>query len=144
MRYFDSGVLLKLYLPEPNAAQAIARVQECWGQSPVLTPLHLLEMRSAIRQKHGRKEVTRDECQTLLDAFQRDIESGFYVLIEPAWCRVFKRAEWLSEQYAISTLCRSLDTLHVALALELEAVEFCSFDHRQAAMARLAGLTVIS
>ena len=54
MRYFDSGVLLKLYLPEPNAAQAVALVLAT-GCSPSLTPLHLLEMRSAIRQKQGRK-----------------------------------------------------------------------------------------
>ena len=62
MRYFDSGVLLKLYLPEPNAVQAVALVQAT-GSSPVMTPLHLLEMRSAIRQKQGRNEVTSAECQ---------------------------------------------------------------------------------
>lgn len=26
MRYFDTGVLLKLYLPEPRAAEAVALV----------------------------------------------------------------------------------------------------------------------
>jgi hypothetical protein len=36
-----------------------------------------------------------------------------------------------------------LDTLHVALALELDAAEFCSFDLRQSRMAAAAGLTVI-
>ncbi len=36
MRYFDSGVLLKLYLSEPNSAQAVALVQ---GQgSPIYQP----------------------------------------------------------------------------------------------------------
>ncbi len=39
---------------------------------------------------------------------------------------------------------RSLDTLHVALALELGATEFCSFDLRQSRMAAAAGLAVIS
>jgi hypothetical protein len=28
MRYFDSGVLLKLYLSEPNSARAMPLVQE--------------------------------------------------------------------------------------------------------------------
>lgn len=40
-------------------------------------------------------------------------------------------------------LCRSLDTLHVALALELGATEFCTFDARQAAMAKTANLAVM-
>jgi predicted nucleic acid-binding protein len=62
----------------------------------------------------------------------------------PSWDNLFARAETLSSQHTVSTLCRTLDTLHVALALELGAIEFCTFDQRQAAMARLAGLTVVS
>ncbi len=143
MRYFDSGVLLKLYLPEPNAVQAVTLVQAT-GSSPVLTPLHLLEMRSAIRQKQGRNEVTDAECQALMSDFDQDLASGFYVRITPPWDNIFARAEILSSQHTVSTLCRTLDTLHVALALELVATEFCTFDQRQAAMARLAGLTVVS
>ena len=143
MRYFDSGVLWKLDLPEPNAAQAVTLVQSA-SSSPVLTALQLLEMRSAIRQKQGRNEVTDAECQTLLSDFDQDLASGFYVRITPPWDSVFARAEMLSSQHTVSTLCRTLDTLHVALALELGATEFCTFDQRQAAMARLAGLTVVS
>lgn len=37
-----------------------------------------------------------------------------------------------------------LDTLHVALALELGATEFCTFDLRQSRMAAAAGLMVVS
>ena len=143
MRYFDSGVLLKLYLPEPNAVQAVTLVQSA-SSSPVLTALQLLEMRSAIRQKQGRNEVTDAECQALLSNFDQDVASGFYVRVAPAWDKIFTRAETLSSQHTVSTLCRTLDTLHVALALDLGATEFCTFDQRQAAMARLAGLTVVS
>lgn len=50
MRYFDSGILLKLYLPEPNAAEAVALVQGP-GTSPIITPLHVLEMRSSTTAK---------------------------------------------------------------------------------------------
>ncbi len=48
MRYFDSGVLLKLYLREPNSAQAVALVQE-QGGAPPLTALHRLEMKGCHR-----------------------------------------------------------------------------------------------
>jgi predicted nucleic acid-binding protein len=57
--------------------------------------------------------------------------------------RYFDSDEQLSADHTAATLCRTLDTLHVALALELGATEFCTFDHRQAALASLAGLTVI-
>ena len=51
---------------------------------------------------------------------------------------------YLPEPRGLGTLCRSLDTLHVALALTSGATEFCTFDLRQSRMAAAAGLTVIS
>ena len=41
MRYFDTGVLLKLYLPEPGADEAVAFVKAS-GNVPPLTLLHEL------------------------------------------------------------------------------------------------------
>lgn len=60
MRYFDTGVLLKLYLREPNSAQAVALVQEK-GERPPLTALHRLEMKAALGQKLSRGEITEAE-----------------------------------------------------------------------------------
>lgn len=71
MRYFDTGVLLKLYLPEPRAAEAVAFVNASPGKPPV-NHLHELEMRSALRQKAGRGELTEAEC----DALIKQLESG--------------------------------------------------------------------
>ncbi|MEY3896590.1 MAG: hypothetical protein RLZZ214_2110 [Verrucomicrobiota bacterium] len=57
MRYFDTGVLLKLYLPELRAAEAVTFVNDSSGKPPV-NHLHELEIRSFLRQKVGRGEVT--------------------------------------------------------------------------------------
>ena len=43
----------------------------------------------------------------------------------------------------VSTLCRSLDILNVALAVVLGTSEFCTFDVRQARMAAAARISVI-
>ncbi|MEO7318871.1 MAG: hypothetical protein ABIZ56_07780 [Chthoniobacteraceae bacterium] len=56
---------------------------------------------------------------------------------------VFVKAENLASAHAAATLCRSLDTLQVALALELGGTEFCTFDQRQPTMAMAAGLRVV-
>lgn len=141
MRYFDTGVLLNLYLPEPRAAEAVAHVS---ASVPTITPLHELEMRSALRQKVGRGEITRAECEALMADLDADLSSGVHLRATVVWADVFARAESLSHTHGTITLCRSLDTLHVALALELGATEFCTFDHRQCLMAAAAGLTVIS
>jgi predicted nucleic acid-binding protein len=143
MRYFDTGVLLKLYLPEPRAAEAVSFVNASPGKPPV-NPLHELEIRSALRQKAGRGELTRIECDALIAQVEADLTASVHERVTVSWPDVFATAESLSAAHGIGTLCRSLDTLHVALALELGATDFCTFDLRQARMAVAAGLKVIS
>ncbi|WP_395753750.1 type II toxin-antitoxin system VapC family toxin [Prosthecobacter sp.] len=142
MRYFDTGVLLKLYLPEPRAAEAVAHVNAS-GNRPPITPLHELEMRSALRQKAGRGEITLSECETLIAQLKADLDGNVHERARVVWSDVFATAESLSALHSVSTLCRSLDMLHVALARELGATEFCTFDHRQSLMASAAGLIVL-
>lgn len=142
MRYFDTGILLKLYLPEPRAAEAVGLVNATPGKPP-LTLLHELEMRSALRQKAGRGELTQQECDALIAQLDSDLTNGVHDRVTVSWPDVFATAESLSAAHGVGTLCRSLDTLHVALALELGAAEFCSFDSRQSHMAAAAGFTVI-
>ncbi|OYW28374.1 MAG: hypothetical protein B7Z47_05865 [Chthoniobacter sp. 12-60-6] len=142
MRYFDSGVLLKLYLPEPRAAEAMAYVNASRNLPPI-TPLHELEMRSALRQKAGRGDIALRECEALIAQMDADLSSGVLERATVVWSDVFATVEALSAAHGVATLCRSLDTLHVALARELGATEFCTFDHRQSLMATAAGLAVL-
>jgi predicted nucleic acid-binding protein len=53
-------------------------------------------------------------------------------------------AERLSAAHSEKLGTRSLDILHVASALVLGSVSFLTFDRRQAALARVAGLKVPS
>ena len=123
MRYFDTGVLLKLYLPERRAAEAITHVGGS-ANLPPITRLHELEMRSALRQKTGRGEISDVECAAVLAQLDADLSGRVLKRVETRWPEVFAIAESLSERHAAGTLCRSLDTLHVALALELGTTEF--------------------
>ena len=142
MRYFDSGLLLKLYLSEPRDQEA----EQLFYSSPTPPPfthLHGLEMRSAVRQKLGRGEIDLAESERILLALNGDLAAGIFSQPNVSWPDVFLRAEAFSAAHGASTLCRSLDTLHVALATVLGANEFCTFDARQARMETAVGLTVI-
>ncbi len=143
MRYFDTGVLLKLYLPEPRAADAVTYVNGS-AKAPFISPLHELEMRSAVRQKAGRGEITLAESESLITQIEADLSNGVLERLTVVWPDVFATAEALSSSHGISTLCRTLDTLHVALAIEFGFKEFCTFDLRQSLMASAAGLKVLS
>jgi predicted nucleic acid-binding protein len=56
------------------------------------------------------------------------------------WFDVFRRASKLACEHSSEIGCRSLDLLHVASALVLEATTFLTFDDRQALLARVTGL----
>ena len=59
------------------------------------------------------------------------------------WPSVFRRAHRLSRRHAATLAVRSLDLLHVALALQMNAGEFLTFDDRQSQTAKAEGLAVL-
>jgi len=141
--YFDTGVLLKSYVTEKDSAAADALILQ--SAAPVLfTHFHEIEMRTALRLKCGRKEITDAELKGALRNLQEDIDAGR--LKKPAYDLpdVFHKAEELSAKYAAITPCRSLDILHVAAAVVIGAKNFVTFDGRQASLATKAGLNVKS
>ncbi len=140
--YIDTGILVKLYVKEANTPQAIALVMGF--RTPLaLTPFQELEIRNALRLKQSRGELTEPEARAALADFEADIAAGRYQRPACDLMAVFARAESLSAAHAVTTKCRSLDTLHVAAALETGGREFASLDTRQRAMAQAAGLRVL-
>jgi predicted nucleic acid-binding protein len=140
--YFDTSLLLKVYILEASTPEALKILR---AQEPPIPFSHLLELelRTAIRLKYGRKEISTAEVRSVLQAVEADLANG--VLVRPNYdiLEVFRRAESLSEKHAAMTLARSADIWHVAAALEAGCTNFASFDERQRKIASLAGLKII-
>ena len=164
MAYADSSLLLKLYLREPETPAALAALSNAAG--PVIfTPLHRLEIINAIRRNLASKRIRRGQALKALQTLRHDLRSGFYIQPPVDWARVFQRAQRLSRRYARRLAVRSLDLLHVAMALEMphdylrsipyqgqgytliglefRGVEFLTFDDRQRQAASSEGLDVM-
>lgn len=140
--YFDTALLVKSYVEEETSPLADALLQE--ATSPIdFTELHGLEVRTALRLKHFRGELTAAELTGTLQTLQADLAAG--LLVKPALDlgAMFHRAEALSARHAAETGARSLDILHVAAAVELDADAFASLDERQRAVAHKAGLKLL-
>jgi hypothetical protein len=140
--YFDTSVLIKIYVLEVNspAAWEILRAEK----SPVpFSHLVELELRTAIRLKHGRGEITVAEQRAVLQTLEGDLAKG--VLARPDYDldSVYRRAEILSAKHAAGTLARSADIWHVAAALEIGCNAFSSFDGRQRKLAALSKLKLL-
>jgi len=71
-----------------------------------------------------------------------DLAAGVLLAASPPLADVMIEAEHLSALHSDTLGTRSLDILHVAAALVLGVAPVLTFDTRQAALARAAGLKV--
>jgi predicted nucleic acid-binding protein len=91
----------------------------------------------------GEFDYSGSQALKALRTLRQDLRSGFYTLPPVDWPGVFRRAHRLSRCHAATLAVRSLDLLHVALALEMSAGEFLTFDDRQGQTAKAEGLAVL-
>lgn len=139
--YFDTGLLLKLYTAEAESP-SVQRFVLDRAEALRITDLHYAECVSALRLKQFRGECTSDEATRALGLVTDDLRAGVLQMVAVEWTPVWGRCRSLAETHAARTGCRTLDTLHVASALELGAREFITSDDRQTALATKAGLPV--
>jgi len=140
--YFDTALLVKSYVEEENTELA-DRLLKAATIPVAFTGLHGLEVRTALRLKFFRGELTEAELAGTLQTLQSDLAAG--LLVKPALNleAMFQRAEALSAKHVIETGARSLDILHVAAAEEIGAEAFASLDARQRSVAHKAGLKLL-
>ena len=73
-----------------------------------------------------------------------DLREGRLAIVDVAWRRALDLAIELSVRYTATLGTRTLDILHVASALTLEAKRFVSYEKGQGTLARAVGLRVLA
>lgn len=141
--YFDPSFLIALYLPEPLSPRARAFVER-QAQPILLNALQELELKNALRQKVLRHELTEAQLARCLAVLQRDWVQGRLQRKAVAWDAVFVKAEALSRRLACKQVCRAFDLLHVAICATSGVKHFATLDTDQTAVARAAGLLLVS
>ena len=135
--YADSSFLVSLYIPNQHfriARRLLERHGRIW-----LTPLHRAEWEHAVARGLFQKEISASEVQAIRNKLTLHCKDGLWA--EVGFPEIaFERCIQLAKQYGTRTGMATLDTLHVASALELGAERFWTFDERQAKLARVVGL----
>lgn len=142
-RYYDTGILLKLYTLEGESDGVRSFVRGA-GEALVFTALHRAECTSALRLKVFRGEASADEVASALRDIDEDVASGVLCATDLDWGAVWWRCAGLADTHAAATGCRTLDTLHVACAAALGARVLVTADPRQGRLARKAGLKTVN
>ena len=134
----DSSFLVSFYIQDVHSIESIRRKTK--SPSVVVTPLNRAELAHAIHQHAFRGELSQFACQRAWSEFQQDCAQGIWIpvaLPELTW----ERSIDLAQRYGPTLGIRTLDSLHVACALELRAQRFWTFDERQARLAEAVGLS---
>jgi predicted nucleic acid-binding protein len=131
--YADTSFLVSLYLPDQHSAEARRRMEARPGLW--LTPLHRAEWTHAVARHVFLRDVSAREVRQVYADFELDRATGLWneaSLPE----RAFERCIELAQGHVPRLGFRTLDTLHVACALELQAKVFWTFDDCQQKLAR--------
>lgn len=139
--YADTSFLVPLYVPQVHSPDAV-RLATGERQGVAITPMTVHEARNAFSLLAFRGLVSPAEAESLCRQFDGDVTAGVHRLHTPVWSALFERAEELRASFSATLGIRSMDLLHVAAAMTLGARTFLTFDVRQAALARKAGLKV--
>jgi predicted nucleic acid-binding protein len=139
--YADSSFFVSHYLQDAHHGEASRRI----ATHPLLwlTPFHQSEIAHAVFLHVFYKKISVNEANLVLGYFHQDCDAGIWVqmeLPETTW----ETSIDLARRFGPTLRVRTLDSLHVACALELKAQRFWTFDQRQAKLAEAVGLDTAS
>jgi len=86
--------------------------------------------------------LSETSAQSVLAAFDLDLEQGLWALAESAWEGVVTRAERIALDRTPRHGVRAMDILHLAFAIQMGATELMSFDENQRQVALAEGLAI--
>lgn len=143
MVYVDTSVIVTLYVKEKYSRKAADWIRNNDEAMP-LTPFHELEFINAVNLKLFRKAITETQAGSIFSRLSEHQQGGVYYQPLINWPEVMPRSIALSKRHTSDLGSRSLDIVHVALALSIRANRFLTFDERQSRLAEAAGLQVIT
>ena len=137
--YADSSFVVSLYLTDVHSPEARRRLQD--GPPVILTALHRAEWAHALGQHQFRETLTAEAARRANSQFVSDEATNLWRQA-PLPENALDLCADLARRYGSKLGTRTLDSLHVACALELKAERFWTFDERQAKLAKAAGLKI--
>lgn len=137
--YADSSFIVSLYITDAHSPDARRRQKA--GPPIILTPFHRAEWAHVLAQHQFRGSLSSADARGVDLQLAADVDAG--VFVESHFPQeAFELCADLARKHGAGLAMRSLDSLHVACALELNAEQFWTYDERQAKLAKAQGLKI--
>ena len=137
--YFDTSVLVKLYIPEKDSKAICAFIQKR-GKSIAINSLQETELKNAFALKAFRQDISHEELDKLLDKIKKDFARNRLIRVKIDWIKLLELTLDYSLKFTKKIGCRTLDILHAAAAKIMNAEEFYTNDKRQQELAQIIGI----
>lgn len=145
--YPDTGFLCSAYRTQEHSPMADAyraRMSEPLHFSSLLEFefIQAIRLQVWLHANDRRKGYSESEADQMIADWESDVARGINVIVPVDLDAVLRLARKFSLKFTDSGGHRSLDALHVATAVHFGAGMFLTFDSRQRALAKHAGLKV--
>lgn len=140
--YYDTGVLLPLYVKESFSERVIA-LAESRREAIPLNLLQQVEMENAVRLKLFRGDIDGARMSVVIASRDADLRCGRLVLRPVNWMLALEDARRIGARTTSRWGCRTLDLIHVAIAVQWQCSLFVTANERQLKAAIAAELKVI-
>lgn len=135
--YADSSFLVSSYTADANSTEA--DIRRALLPTLLITPFVRAEICTALHQQVFQKRISLAQANRAWQDFEQDVNNGTLTRIDFPVAALNLTVD-LAKRFAPSLGARTLDSLHVACALELSVQKFWTFDDRQARLAEAVGL----
>jgi uncharacterized protein len=137
--YIDSSALAKLYLPELESDRLDQFLRG--RRDLMISELAITEVISAVARRRREGALTARQANRVRDAVLSDAQSASFRRLDlnPTIHREAERMLLSAESIPL----RTLDALHIALAISSKATYVATFDVRLAEAAALHGMQVV-
>lgn len=123
---------------------AITLFEQQFEAEVLWTPWQRVEVFNSFRQAERTGWVRAGESRQLIRLLEQEIRLGYWPHVEFDWTDAVRTACELGAEHALKLPVRAMDLFHVAVALEVAADAFLSFDADQNELAKAAGLPLIN
>jgi len=135
--YLDTSVLVSIYYPEPITPKVRKFLTDKKGLSTSL--FSILEFSSAINRKILMNELSKQDGLKIINRFQNDIEEDYYKVYSFSPDDLTGANNFIIDNLGRVSL-RTVDALHIAIALRKKCDLFVTADRTQAKSSKKLGL----
>ena len=140
--YCDTSFLVSLYTLDGNSEVAAQKLRARSSAALILSRLGELELTNAFQQRIFRREFTAPQIRAAHKLFAADLAEGILAFKPVEADAVYLRGLRLARKWTSTMGARTLDLLHVAIALEMGMDGIFTFDKLQSKVCRGEGLRV--